>query len=70
MVAGTKKCGCPFSLKGKKLPNDDDWCLKVFCGVHNHPAVDYIKGHSYVRRLSKEETSLLIDTSKSLVQSL
>ncbi len=21
---GTKKCECPFRLKGKKLPNDDD----------------------------------------------
>ena len=21
----TKKCGCPFSLNGIKLPTDDDW---------------------------------------------
>ena len=67
-MTSTKKCGCPFSLKGIKLPNDDDWCLKVHCGVHNHPTADYLEGHSYAGRLSKEDTSLLIDISKSLVQ--
>ena len=67
-MTGTKIFGCLFSLKGKKLANDDDWCLKVICGVHNHPTADYLEDHLYAGRLSNEETSLLIDMSKSLVR--
>lgn len=64
---GTKKCECPFRLKGRKLPSDDDWMLEVVCGVHNHQAADYLEGHSYVSRYSEEEYSLLKDISKSNV---
>ncbi|KAK9290997.1 hypothetical protein L1049_009180 [Liquidambar formosana] len=64
---GTKKCGCPFALKGSKLPNDN-WMLTVFCGVHNHPAAKHLEGHSFVGRLSQEETSLLVDLSKTMVR--
>ncbi|KAJ4715747.1 Calmodulin-binding transcription activator 2 [Melia azedarach] len=64
----TKKCGCPFKLKGQKLDNDDNWMLKVVCGVHNHPATKPFEGRSYAGRLSKEETSLLIDMSKTMVR--
>lgn len=65
---GTKKCGCPFTLKGHKLDNDDNWMLKVVCGVHNHPVADPFEGRSYAGRLSKEETSLLKDMSKHMVR--
>ncbi|XP_057488525.1 protein FAR1-RELATED SEQUENCE 2-like [Actinidia eriantha] len=65
---GTKKCGCPFALKGQKLATDDDWALQVLCGVHNHPIAEHLVGHSYAGRLSEEETSLLVDMSKSLVR--
>jgi histone-lysine N-methyltransferase SETD2 len=65
---GTKKCGCPFLLKGIKLDGDDEWMLEVECGLHNHPAAENLEGHSYVGRLSREETSLLVDMSKSLVR--
>ncbi|XP_028052909.1 protein FAR1-RELATED SEQUENCE 5-like [Camellia sinensis] len=46
----------------------DDWNLIVICGVHNHPATKYLEVHSYARRLSHEETSLLVDMSKSMVR--
>ena len=36
--------------------------------MHNHPAVEYFEGHSYAGRLSHEETSLLVDMSKSMVR--
>lgn len=62
---GTKKCECPFRLKGKKLPTDDDWMLEVVCGVHNHSAANHLEGHSFAGRLSEEEYSLLKDMSKS-----
>ncbi|XP_057496891.1 uncharacterized protein LOC130781651 isoform X1 [Actinidia eriantha] len=65
---GTKKCGCPFALKGQKLDTDDDWVLQVLCGVHNHPIAEHLVGHSYAGRLSEEETSTLVDMSKSLVR--
>ncbi|KAM1005739.1 hypothetical protein ACFX1T_002602 [Malus domestica] len=65
---GTKKCGCPFTLKGEKSANGDGWMLKVVCGVHNHASTEYPDGRSYAGRLSEQETSLLIDLSKSLVR--
>ncbi|XP_028122750.1 uncharacterized protein LOC114319884 [Camellia sinensis] len=54
--------------EGKKLAINDDWILIVVCGVHNHPAVEYLKGHSYAGRLSHEKTFLLVDMSKSMVR--
>ena len=62
----TKKCSCHFSLKGRKLPTDDDWMVIVVYGVHNHPNVEHLEVHSYSRRLSKEELNVSIDMSKSL----
>lgn len=67
-LTGTKKCGCPFLLRGIKLPIDDEWMLQVDCGVHNHPAADNLEGHSYAGRLSQEESLLLMDMSRSLVR--
>ncbi len=67
-ACGTKKCGCPFALRGKKLDTADDWILLVVCGVHNHPAAENLEGHSYAGRLSEQETELLVDMSKSLVR--
>ena len=66
-ASGTKKCGCPFALRGKKLDTADDWMVMVMCGVHNHPAAKHLEGHSYAGRLSKQETRMLEDMSKSLV---
>ena len=42
--------------------------MQVDCGVHNHPAADNLEGHSYAGRLSREETSMLMDMSRSLVR--
>ncbi|CAL8159394.1 unnamed protein product [Prunus armeniaca] len=65
---GTKKCGCPFLLKGVNIGDGDDWKLEVVCGVHNHPISEYLQGHSFVRRLAEEKNALLVDMSKSLVK--
>lgn len=67
-VAGSKKCGCPFALKGQKSANSDDWKLEVVCGVHNHPIEEHPGGHSFAGRLSHEETMLLVDLSKNMVR--
>ena len=65
---GSKKCGCPFTLQGKVVGSDDEWMLHIVCGVHNHPAADFLEGHSFAGRLTKEETSLLVDMSKNMVR--
>lgn len=64
-ATGTKKCGCPFSLRGIKLPLADEWTLVVKCGTHNHPGGQHVEGHSFAGRLSMEEIGILIDLSKS-----
>lgn len=64
----TKRCGCPFSLKGVQTGNEDEWMLSVVCGVHNHRVLVTGEGHSFVGRLSETESSLLVDMSKSLVK--
>ena len=65
---GTKICICPFLLKATKLDTNDDWTVIVIFGVHNHPPVVCLEGHSYAGMLSHEETSLLVDMSKSMVR--
>ncbi|XP_028080465.1 uncharacterized protein LOC114282039 [Camellia sinensis] len=47
---------------------DDDWMVDVACGMHNHAPAKHFEGHSFAGRLSEEETSLLVDMSKSLVK--
>ncbi|XP_022841839.1 protein FAR-RED ELONGATED HYPOCOTYL 3-like [Olea europaea var. sylvestris] len=65
---GTKKCGCPFALNGRKLINGDYWILKVKCGRHNHDIAQNLEGHSYAGRLTEKETSILVDMSKNHVR--
>ena len=36
--------------------------------MHNHAPAKHFEGHSFVGRLSEEETSLLVDMSKSMVR--
>ncbi|GMP97662.1 hypothetical protein CsSME_00045827 [Camellia sinensis var. sinensis] len=67
-IMGTKKCWCPFELKARKLMADDDWMIDIACGMHNHALAKHFEGHSFVERLSEEETSLLVDMSKSMVR--
>lgn len=66
-VSGTKKCNCPFTLKGYKLANNDNWILQVVCGLHNHLAVQHLEGHSFAGRLIEQEDNILINMTKSEV---
>ncbi|XP_028057117.1 protein FAR1-RELATED SEQUENCE 5-like [Camellia sinensis] len=67
-ITGTKKCRCPFELMARKLMANDDWMVDVACGMHNHAPTKHFEGHLFVVRLSEEETSLLVDLSKSMVK--
>ncbi|KAL6178463.1 hypothetical protein ACLB2K_049981 [Fragaria x ananassa] len=62
---GTKKCGCPFRLMGKKLDAGDEWKLIVVKGKHNHEAGHPGKGHSFQGRLFQEEKSVMEDLRKT-----
>ena len=63
---GTKKCGCPFELRCVR--GNDGWKVSVANGKHNHPSALHMEGHAYAGRLSSEETSLLVEMSRSLVK--
>ncbi|XP_014511816.2 protein FAR-RED ELONGATED HYPOCOTYL 3-like [Vigna radiata var. radiata] len=65
-VSGTRKCECPFKLRGK--PKGHGWVLKVMCGYHNHELVETLVGHPYAGRLNAAEQSILIDMTKSQVK--
>ncbi|KAL5180466.1 Protein FAR1-RELATED SEQUENCE 2 [Glycine soja] len=32
----TRKCWCPFKLRGKPVVGGEGWMVKLICGVHNH----------------------------------
>ncbi|XP_052734171.1 PKS-NRPS hybrid synthetase cheA-like [Vigna angularis] len=65
-VYGTRKCECPFRLKGKPCSDGAGWVLKVMCGHHNHELAETLVGHPYAGRLNTSEKSLLVDMTKRL----
>ncbi|KAJ1423146.1 MULE transposase domain [Sesbania bispinosa] len=60
-VTDSRKCQCPFRLRGRPLANGAGWKLNVVCGVHNHEVAECLEGHPYVGCLTVEEKSLLED---------
>ena len=32
----TRKCGCPFKLRGKPVVGGQGWMMKLICEIHNH----------------------------------
>ncbi|KAI5670496.1 hypothetical protein M9H77_10860 [Catharanthus roseus] len=52
---GTKKCGCPFKLKGEQMATSENWQLFVHNGRHNHSIVVYSHGHAQAARLTEEQ---------------
>ncbi|KAJ1393023.1 OTU domain [Sesbania bispinosa] len=67
-VTGSRKCECPFRLRGRPLANGVGWKLNVVCGVHNHEVAESLEGHPYAGRLTVEEKSLLEDMTKNMVK--
>ncbi|BAT79815.1 hypothetical protein VIGAN_02275000 [Vigna angularis var. angularis] len=65
-VSGTRKCECPFRLRGK--PKGQSWVFKVMCGYHNHELAETLYGHPFVGRLNVVEQSILVDMTKSQVK--
>lgn len=55
----SKRCGCPFLLRGVKLPKDDQWKVKVQCGRHNHPLGRHLQGSSVAGKLTPDEKEIV-----------
>lgn len=57
-----------YTLKGMKLPTNDNWILVVKYGRHNHVGAQYLKGYFFRDYLSQEEMSILVNMSKSNIK--
>ncbi|KAF5203930.1 maltase-glucoamylase, intestinal protein [Thalictrum thalictroides] len=55
----SKRCDCPFLLRGIKMPKDDEWMVKVVCGHHNHQLGRHLQGSSVAGKLTPEEKELV-----------
>jgi len=64
----TRKCGCPFKLRGKPVDRGQGWMVKLICGIHNHELAKSLVGHPYVKQLTKAEKTLIADMMKSMVK--
>ncbi|KAI5676810.1 hypothetical protein M9H77_07760 [Catharanthus roseus] len=51
---GTKKCGCPFKLKGEQMATNKSWQLFVHNERHSHKLAVYNHGHAQAARLTEE----------------
>ncbi|KAH1232420.1 hypothetical protein GmHk_09G025079 [Glycine max] len=44
---GSRKCGCPFKLRGKPVHEGESWMVKLICGIHNHELAKSLVEHPY-----------------------
>ncbi|KAH1210198.1 Protein FAR1-RELATED SEQUENCE 5 [Glycine max] len=65
---GSRKCGCPFKLRGKPVHGWEGWMVKLICGIHNHELAKSLVGHPYAGRLTKDEKNIIADMTKSMVK--
>ncbi|KAH1210829.1 Protein FAR1-RELATED SEQUENCE 5 [Glycine max] len=65
---GTRKCGCPFKLRGKPVHGGEGWMVMLICGIHNHELAKTLVGHPYVGRLTNDEKYIIVDMTKSNVK--
>ena len=69
LVTGTKKCECPFMLRGRPHANaGGGWVLLVKNGCHNHGRADVLVGHPYPSRLKPHERVVVKDLTNNLVK--
>lgn len=67
-ITGTRKCYCPFKLRGRPIGNGEGWVLKVTYGYCNHDLSKTLVGHLYAGRLKPNECPLLIDMTNNQVK--
>ena len=44
----TRKCTCPFKLRGKPVVRGQGWMVKLIYGIHNHELAKSLVKHPYV----------------------
>ncbi|KAH1253579.1 hypothetical protein GmHk_04G010198 [Glycine max] len=54
-VIGSRKCGCPFKLRGKLMLGGEKWMVNLICRSHNHALAKSFGGHPYVSQLTLKE---------------
>ncbi|KAH1225616.1 hypothetical protein GmHk_11G032466 [Glycine max] len=64
----SRKCGCPFKLRGKPVHGREGWMVKLICGIHNHELAKFLVGHPYTGQLTKDEKNIIVDMTKSMVK--
>ncbi|KAI5661866.1 hypothetical protein M9H77_21189 [Catharanthus roseus] len=62
---GTKKCGCPFKLKGEQIATSENWELFIHNGRHNNKIAIYSHGHAQTARLTEEQLQQIEQFRKS-----
>jgi hypothetical protein len=62
----TRKCKCPFRLRGYFLASQV-WSLSVVCGDHNHEMTKNLEGHMLAGRLKPEEKERVHELTRNLV---
>ncbi|KAH1253378.1 putative protein FAR1-RELATED SEQUENCE 10 [Glycine max] len=64
----SRKCGCPFKLRGKPVHGGECWMVKLICEIHNHELAKSLVGHPYIGRLTKDEKKIIADMTKSMMK--
>ena len=64
----SRKCRCPFKLRGELVVGGQGWMMKLMCGSHNHEMTKSLVGHPFVGRLTKDEKTIIADMTKSMVK--
>ena len=67
---GSRKCDCPFRLRGKLVKGGQGWMVELICGSHNHDLAETLVGHPYAGRLSVEEKAMVEDMTKTSMTSI
>ncbi|XP_068466754.1 uncharacterized protein [Phaseolus vulgaris] len=65
---GSRKCECPFRLRGKPVKGGQWWMVELICRSHNHDLAETMVGHPYAGRLSVEEKVMVEDMTKTSVK--
>ncbi|KAL5161585.1 Protein FAR1-RELATED SEQUENCE 5 [Glycine soja] len=65
---GSRKCSCPFRLRGKPVHGGESWMVKLICGIHNHELAKSLVGHPYAGQLTNDEKKIIVDMTKSMVK--
>ncbi|CAJ2661628.1 iron-regulated transcriptional activator AFT2-like [Trifolium pratense] len=65
--SGTRKCECPFRLRGYYNKETKLWRLTVVNGMHNHELDKGLEGHLVAGRLKPQEKDFMDEMTRNAV---